>query len=377
MSEWMVRLKPVGVAAWHLFLALLLVYAFVIVLMTASSQAGVAERLGRLTPPSDYSSAYPLLLEVPKLDDKIVRAEAGIEILDSKIEKAGEDKQKASDASWKTLAKLHAFHQDLEAVPACKFDPALTVPAEVEKALIRIGNCLPDANLSPATKNNVRNMLVQAPEIIKNSAIWFDSANALTALEGKRTAQKANLAALRAEKQELKKTVDSFAEISVLQSNRLPGGAALTAFPPSMIQILLAFVAGMFGSLLVTLVLIVYPQTDMKLSETGKGYGPRILLGGLISLCVFVVIGGGTAVLGTGNAFADGEANYLAFCAIGILAGMFSDRVAAWLSERADAFFKVSAQQAAAKAEGAANRAAAEARAEADGRPPVSGAPAR
>ena len=52
-----------------------------------------------------------------------------------------------------------------------------------------------------------------------------------------------------------------------------------------------------------------------------------------------VVLGGGTAVLGTSGGFGDGEANFLAFCAIGILAGMFSDRVAQWLSGRADAFF--------------------------------------
>ncbi|MGL4543439.1 MAG: hypothetical protein ACRCUI_13085, partial [Polymorphobacter sp.] len=32
------------------------------------------------------------------------------------------------------------------------------------------------------------------------------------------------------------------------------------------------------------------------------------------------------------------EANFMSFCAIGMLAGMFSDRVAQWMSARADMF---------------------------------------
>jgi hypothetical protein len=376
MSEWMVRLKPFGVAAWNLFLALLLAYAFLIVLMTASSQQGVAERLGRLSPAQDYSAAYPLWLKGFDIDRQMGRVQGGIEALDARIETAAQKRQEASDAHWGTLARLHALHDELAGVPACAFDLTLTVPVEVRKTLSRIDNCLPDANLSPATKKAASNMLANAPNIIKNADIWFRAATAVSILEGQRETQKASLAELKAQKKELKQISDSFAEISVLQNNWLPGGALLTAFPPSMIQILLAFVAGMFGALLITLVLIVYPPTDMKLNETGKGYGPRILLGGLISLCVYVVIGGGTAVLGTGNALGEGQANYLALCAIGILAGMFSDRVAAWLSERADAFFKLSAQQVAARAEEEAIRAAAEAQAAAaNGSPSAGGGP--
>jgi hypothetical protein len=47
-------------------------------------------------------------------------------------------------------------------------------------------------------------------------------------------------------------------------------------------------------------------------------------------------------VLGS-NDPVQGTANSMAFCAIAILAGMFSDRVAAWLSARADSFFSAGA----------------------------------
>jgi hypothetical protein len=131
----------------------------------------------------------------------------------------------------------------------------------------------------------------------------------------------------------------AFDAMAPLDNGVLFAGGALTGLPPSIIHIVLAFVSGMFGALLLTLVFVVYPGNGLQITTSEGGYGPRILLGGLISVCVFVVIGGGTAVLGTTSALAEGDSNFLAFCAIGILAGMFSDRVTVWLSERANTFF--------------------------------------
>jgi hypothetical protein len=58
-------------------------------------------------------------------------------------------------------------------------------------------------------------------------------------------------------------------------------------------------------------------------------------LGGLIAVGEFIVIGGGMAVLSSGNTAPDGNTNFLSFCAIGMLAGGFSDRFAKWLSDNA------------------------------------------
>lgn len=359
MSEWTTRLRPVGVAMWNLLLALLLASLFILVLMTASAQSGVAERLARLKTPIDYSAAYPLWLKWQETEQEIEKRRETVRMLTDRIEKAVASEKWHSDRSWLTLAPIYAVHSVFSAVPECKLDPMDTRPSEVAKTLSRLELCAPEANVTPRQRAYALEVVGKREKIIANSSRWIAADDALKALQRQRDDQERQLKALEATLAELNGVNDSFGEISVLQRSR--SSAALIAFPPSMTQIFLAFVSGMFGSLLLTLVLIVYPKSDLKLSETGKGYGPRILLGGLISLCVFVVIGGGTAVLGTGNAFADGEANYLAFCAFGILAGMFSDRVAAWLSERADTFFKLSAHQAAAKAEGAAERAAAEA----------------
>lgn len=113
------------------------------------------------------------------------------------------------------------------------------------------------------------------------------------------------------------------------------GPLRLTWIPPTLMQIVMCFLSGLFGALLVTLVLIVYPNNNLTLTASAD-YGNRILLGGLIAVGVLVVVGGGVAVLGSAGGPFDGNANFLAFSAIGILAGMFSDRFAGWLSDRAD-----------------------------------------
>jgi hypothetical protein len=130
----------------------------------------------------------------------------------------------------------------------------------------------------------------------------------------------------------------AFNELDALTNMWALGHGALVGLPPSLMQILLSFSAGLFGALLVTLVLVVYPNSAVGAS--GASLEARIFLGGLIALGVFIVLGGGAAILGSGAPFDESKANFMTFSAVGVLAGMFSDRVAAWMSKRADAFFQ-------------------------------------
>jgi hypothetical protein len=138
--------------------------------------------------------------------------------------------------------------------------------------------------------------------------------------------------------------LEAFSETSVLKSWFL-GHGMFVPVPPSMIEILLSFLSGTFGALLITLVLVVYPQSALSIGET-TAHASRIFLGGLVALCVFIVLSGGSAILGNAATFNASQANFMTFAAVGILAGMFSDRVALWLSARANAFFGAQAQQA-------------------------------
>ena len=133
----------------------------------------------------------------------------------------------------------------------------------------------------------------------------------------------------------------------------------LVYVPPALTGIVLATVSGLFGALLITLILFVYPDNRYKFTRTNSYYG-RILLGGLIALGVFVLMFSGVAVLAGPNASGSAQ-NLIAYGGIGILSGMFSDQAAGWLSDRS--VFKpenVAAAEAAAAAAAEAERAAAE-----------------
>jgi hypothetical protein len=128
-------------------------------------------------------------------------------------------------------------------------------------------------------------------------------------------------------------------QIVVLLDHSFIGAFGLTWIPPALMQILLCFLSGLFGALLITLVLLVYPNNELSFARSNSFWN-RILLGGLIAVGVFVMIAGGVAVLGSSEAILNGQNNFLSFCAIGMLAGGFSDRFAKWLSDNATMMVK-------------------------------------
>lgn len=107
--------------------------------------------------------------------------------------------------------------------------------------------------------------------------------------------------------------------------------------PPVIMPFFLIFSSGFFGAILFQMILLVYPNSEIGLVP-GTSYSLRVLLGGVIAMALFVVLASGSAILGSSEALFDGRGNIYALSSIGILAGMFSDRVAGWLSGSADSF---------------------------------------
>lgn len=331
--DWM-KLRPALTNIGRIIGAVMVAYAFMLVLIIASMQARVADGLAKLTPALDYSSAYSAWAEAPEVDAAITRLKLERQTIQSDWETAT---RRAEDVSMQ-LAPLSELGKKLEPWPGCAFTLEGEGASKVAAALVRVERCPRDV-LPSAVREHVE-------EVTATGQTYRDAD--LKHRAARREADLANIKGAKldteiAEARELRKTLEpgrkGIEAMQTLEQRWMIAGGALTALPPYVNQIFLAFFSGMFGALLVTLVLIVYP--NIKLSRLQERYGPRVMLGGLIALCVFVVLGGGTAVLGTASAFANGEANYLAFSAICILAGMFSDRVAAWLSERAASFFKL------------------------------------
>jgi hypothetical protein len=331
--------RPALVGSARVLGALVLAYLFILVLITASLQTSVSERLGKLAEPVDYSSGYAQWRDAQDNREALATLRQRERTLVGQID-AANDEQAQSLITWRSsMETFELLLRRLSAVRGCEFtgerpSDSLTT----ESVLSDLRACLEQGALSPAQRRAAEDALSQSAAFREVDRLYQNKSNEVAALDRQLERVRSAIQARSTVDPAQARASEVFRELAAFTDGRLAGAGLFGAFPPAVVHILLAFVSGLFGALLVTLVLVVYPGNKLTLA-TGGGYEARIFLGGLISICVFVVLGGGTAVLGTSGGFGDGEANFLAFCAIGILAGMFSDRVAQWLSGRADAFF--------------------------------------
>ena len=320
---------------------LLIFYVFLVVLMLAISQQSVMLRLADAGVKTGYSSAYASVREIERRREQLpallftVRSEN--ERL-AKTESALYQLQDEYHAAWgEFLPLLRRISENR----SC----GINVPSEsIDKPEVRLGvwreadQCAKENGL-PAGVGSQFSALAGSKS---NFAVAHRQA---LVADGKMKDAQANLAKAQAQvatsrnlTEQESAAVNSFNEVRPLRRIPILGGEVLVSFPPALVQLWLSAVSGAFGALLVTLVLIVYPSNDLKLTSNA-GFA-RMALGALIAVCVYVVLLGGTALLGTSSSFDSAGSNYMTFCAVSILAGMFSDRAAFWLSDRANVFFK-------------------------------------
>lgn len=330
----MERAKQAAFGAWRVVFMLLVTYGFTIILMTSAVQQQVAAELSRSNPDLDYSSAYVKVLQL----DELSAANAQLEIDEGRLAVLSE--QAARRAEEAVTASEDAWRDFRSAAPMAKLANACGPPQDDDPASVWAWtrHCAEDADLLVRERARLETAWSATP-----TALQLHRASQASVREADRVAAELKVAqealtAGRTKVQESTALSDAFDEMKALSSSWLPGGAVFESFSPLLLQIMLALAAGAFGALLLTLILSVYPKNEFRFT-TGRGFEARILLGGLISVCVYVVLSGGSAILGTAGSLGDAPANVMTFCAVGVLAGMFSDRVAFWLSDRADVFF--------------------------------------
>lgn len=317
-------------------------YLFIVVLMTATAQQRVGAALDKLSPSMGYSSAFAKVKAIEDDTQKLRELKAQLGDLQTADQKAGARRDEASamrDNAWIGISGLERRVARSPAAQECGLSPD-TAPTDPEARLIawtNLADCLGGGGLSGALKEQVAEAQKRIDYPEAKTAADATKRSAETAHEAVDKAEK-DYSAAKSDIEAAQALKSIFDELSVLRSTWYTAGAVFVDFPPSLLQIILAFVSGLFGALLVTLILVVYPNTKLA-TAVGAQYSSRLLLGGLISVVVYVILGGGSAVLGNTNPFGQSQGNYMTFCAVGVLAGMFSDRVAAWLSERANTFF--------------------------------------
>jgi len=315
--------------------AILVTYVFIVVLLVATAQQKVDDALTKEAVGYDYSVA--------------IRYYFGKESLKNTV---GENSQ----AVKQSTARLRAANDRLQSSNRVLTAEAADLAEDLGR-LTAAGCPAPPAPETPPTPAELVSMAVAT----QHCAAERGSSNpaippvAADVLEGQRSVQKSlddsaglkrdtddiqdRLDLLQAERNNIDKQLeaasrsgDIIAILKVFEDSRWPLARQLVYVPPVLTGIILASVSGLFGALLITLILFVYPDNPYKFTRT-KSYFGRILLGGLIALGVFVLMFSGVAVLAGPNASGSAQ-NLIAYGGIGILAGMFSDQAAGWLSDR-------------------------------------------
>ncbi len=315
--------------------AILVTYVFVVVLLVATAQQKVDDALTKEAVGYDYSVA--------------VRYYFGRDDLKHVV---GENSQSIKQST----ARLRAANDRLQSARLVLTSEAADLAEDLER-LTAAGCPAPAAPETPPTPAELVSMAVATQHCAaeQGKAVPAIPPVAADVLAGQRAVQKSlddvaglkrdsddvqdRLDLLQAERNAIDKQLeaaarsgDIIAVLAVFEDSKWPLAAQLVYVPPALTGIILASVSGLFGALLITLILFVYPDNRYSFTRTKSFFG-RILLGGLIALGVFVLMFSGVAVLAGPDASGSAQ-NLVAYGAIGILAGMFSDQAAGWLSDR-------------------------------------------
>lgn len=325
MVDWNTYFRGIMRALFSLCIA----FFFLLALLVASAQQQV---MSQLDPGTSYSVARKSVSDALQARRDLADAAHRREALQAEkraLEQTGND---LDNAMYASMASVDQLAESIAHSKLCARIDADGIPQGIAKWGAVYG-CYRDAMVPADDKDDIQALIEPASDPTKltekMNRLKFDLQSADMALADNdarlQSAQGTIEAAAKA---------SNALQIVTLLDESFVGMFGMTHIPPALMQITLCFLSGLFGALLITLVLLVYPNNDLSFSNTNSFWN-RILLGGLIAVGVFVMIAGGVGVLGSSEAILNGNNNFLSFCAIGMLAGGFSDRFAKWLSDRA------------------------------------------
>ncbi|MFL6759042.1 hypothetical protein [Sphingomonas sp.] len=318
-------------------------FFFLVFVMIATAQQDVVARMKAEGMTLGYSSALALENQVKaQRDDEIKQKnqEASVNAKLTDAQLALDEAQRDFETAW---VELKATADRISRLGLCNLSPTEPDSANLRRAVAsELQQCDSDPSTGASNVRIVQTAKGQATQFTPISQKYVAAYIRMSSLTQQLANTHAQLVADQTFTDDQQKAHRSFGDMNVLLKPWVLFGQNLIQFPPALLQILLTFVSGLFGALLVTLILIVYPRTRIAKASQAKPV-TRTFLGGLIAVCVYIVLLSGIAVVGSGTSGSGAGSNYMAFCGIGILAGMFSDRVAGWLSERADQFFSAAA----------------------------------
>ncbi|HYE27522.1 MAG TPA: hypothetical protein VEA61_04730 [Allosphingosinicella sp.] len=339
-----------GGKRWRTFLrglaSVAVAYFFIVTILVATAQQRVAEALEAQNVGYDYNVAIRYYFEPNALGHKALENRKALIEASAKLR----DFETAKATLTRSLARQNDYLRSTLAIVIannCPLTVNLEDPSTFIGAVPASQECV-ESRGAAAEPGLVRAVASAAREarradeiqdkLDENASLQAHLADHMKSLEETREALKGQLEAMSKSSQ-IMAVLDLFQQKCAWKIGCWPGTGILVHVPPTLMAIFVAFSSGMFGALLITLVLYVYPDNRYSFTRS-HAFGGRILLGGLIALGVFVLLFSGVAVLGGSDNAAEGSHNVMAYSAIGILCGMFSDQAAAWLSGQAATLLK-------------------------------------
>jgi hypothetical protein len=310
------------------------VYLFGVVLLIALAQQRIVDGLTQANVGYDYSVAIqyylgPESLEAQARRNEADRAEVRRSVAVRRLAQIRLQQQLEQSALALTQESYRAGGISgcfIPMVPAGRLDVAMM--RNVANASLA---CSADASAGPETSARLPPLRAAATRFNAAAEEMESWGRDMEQGEARQRALEDSRTALASRAEDAARSQALMAILDIFKGSNLPLVRPLVYVPPPLMAIVLAFVSGMFGGLLTTLVLLVYPENRFTFTRSNSFLG-RILLGGLIALGVVVLLFSGVAVLGENGGAAGDAQNTMAYAAIGLLAGMFSDQAAAWLS---------------------------------------------
>jgi hypothetical protein len=325
MVDWNTYARGTGRALFSLIVA----FFFLLALLVASAQQQV---MSQLDPGTSYSVARKTVGDADQARRDLVdtmRQRTALMTEKRALEQKGND---LDNAMYASMASVDQIAESIAHSKLCTRLNADGLPQGIAKWGAVYG-CYRDSMVPEGEKDDIQALIDPSADPTKltekMNRLKFDLQSSEMALADNDARLKAAQGTIEAAAK-----ASNALQIVTLLDESFVGIFGMTHIPPALMQITLCFLSGLFGALLITLVLLVYPNNDLSFSNTNSFWN-RILLGGLIAVGVFVMIAGGVGVLGSSEAILSGNNNFLSFCAIGMLAGGFSDRFAKWLSDNA------------------------------------------
>lgn len=319
----------------YIITGILVFVLFFSFLVTAIAQQNIANNLRSVAPTMTYETSYSLYNQ---------REEVGkqVDVLGDQLAEARSIATSATaiiNRENAVLAESQSTYESAKAsINLLAWCPELF--GDAPQARTSVGEIQLIKRCETEEGKNLDEIREQYQTMRTESGRWLTAKKERDEAQAEKTSADATISRLSDQVEKYEELRDQASSIypAFLPQQRLEnifGFPFLFSIPPSILPILLSFTSGLFGALLITLILIVYPNNNYSVSRHGDFF-QHVFLGGIIAMAIFVVLGAGSSVLGFNNSGLGSPENFLSYAAIGIFSGMFSNRAADWLSNRAD-----------------------------------------